>query len=196
VASTQPGTTNWQPQPGSTTYLKFLLNFKRLLDTAGAQNVLMVVKYPVTIQSVSDIGVINETDPCTGTLFLHSTNTEINTFCNSTTYKTNRVLRRRPNTTVSNPYNGLEKTVQRTVLAPNPTSSYASLLLDVAQKVRLNIYLTDAMGRRIQTISSDKYYPQGMSNERVDVQNLPNGIYNVVVENRNSRIVKKLIVQR
>lgn len=90
----------------------------------------------------------------------------------------------------------MEKTVQRTVLAPNPTSSYASLLLDVAQKVRLNIYLTDAMGRRIQTISSDKYYPEGISNEKIDAQNLSNGIYNVVIENRNSRIVKKLIVQR
>lgn len=194
VASTQPGTTNWQP--GGTTYLKFLLNFKRLRDTAGAQNVLMVVKYPVTIQSVSDIGTINETDSCTGGLFLHSTNSEINTFCNSTTYKTNRTLRRRPDVVVSETKEGLEKTVQRTMLAPNPTSSYSSLLLDIVQKVRLNIYMMDAMGRRIRTISSDKYYPEGISNERIDAENLPNGIYNIVIENRNSRIVKKLVVQR
>ena len=195
VASTQPGTTNWQPR--GTTYLKFLLNFKRLLDTAGAQNVLMVVKYPVTIQS-SDIGTINETDPCTGGLFLHSTNTEINTFCNSITYKTNRVLwQHRPEVVVSEAKDeGLEKIVQRTMLAPNPTSSYSSLLLDVAKKVRLNIYVIDAMGRRIQTISNNKYYPEGLSNEKIDVQNLPGGIYNIVIENRNSRIVKKLMVQR
>ena len=195
VASTQPGTTNWQPH--GTTYLKFLLNFKRLLDTAGAQNVLMVVKYPVTIQS-SDIGTINETDPCTGGLFLHSTNTEINTFCNSITYKTNRVLwQHRPAVVVSEAKDeGLEKIVQRTMLAPNPTSSYSSLLLDVAKKVRLNIYVIDAMGRRIQTISNNKYYPEGLSNEKIDVQNLPGGIYNIVIENRNSRIVKKLMVQR
>lgn len=194
VASTQAGTTNWQP--AGTTYLKFLLNFKRLLDTAGAQNVLLVVKYPVSIQTVADLGTIDGTDPCTGALFLPSTNTEINTFCNSATYKTNRTSRRRPDDIVKEPKDGLEKTVQRTMLAPNPTSSYSSLLLDVAQKVRLNIYIMDAVGRRIQTISNNKYYPQGISNEKIDAQNLPNGIYNVVIENLNNRIVKKLVVQR
>ncbi len=70
------------------------------------------------------------------------------------------------------------------------------MLLDIAKKVRLNIYVIDAMGRRIQTISNNKYYPEGLSNEKIDVQNLPGGIYNIVIENRNSRIVKKLMVQR
>ena len=129
---------------------------------------------------------------------MHSTNTEINTFCNSITYKTNRVLwQHRPEVVVSEAKDeGLEKIVQRTMLAPNPTSSYSSLLLDVAKKVRLNIYVIDAMGRRIQTISNNKYYPEGLSNEKIDVQNFPGGIYNIVIENRNSRIVKKLMVQR
>lgn len=192
--SSAPGNINWLPK--GRIYLKFLLNFKRLLDTAGAQNVLLAVKYPVKINRVSDLGAYDPMDPCTGTLLIPATNSEINTLCNGTTYKTNRVLRRRPDITVRGTTDGLERAVPQTMLAPNPTSTYSSLLLTITKSVRLNIYLADVTGRRILTISNNKNYPEGITSERIDAQNLPNGIYNVVIENNNNRIVKKLVVQR
>ena len=190
--NTQPGNTNWLPR--DKVYLKFLLNFKRLLDTAGAQNVLLVVKYPVYTPGVSSVGTT--TTVCNSSLFLPATNTEINTLCTSITYKTNRVTGTRKKEVPLTSRIGLEKALQRTMLAPNPTSSYSSLLLDVKQPIRLNIYLADGLGKRIQTISSNKTYATGYHNERINAERLPSGAYNVVMENGTSRIVKKLIVQR
>lgn len=193
-ASSQEGNINWLPK--GKTYLKFLINFRRLLDTAGAQNVLFVAKYPVKTQSVTSIGTINPNDPCTGNLFLHATNTEVNTFCNSTTYKTNRMLRIRSKDTLRKSDNVLEKTVVRSSVFPNPTSSFSSLLLETKQNIRLNIYVVDAMGRKVRTIASNKNYQAGIANEQLNFDGLPAGVYFIVIENLKNRILKRVVVQR
>ncbi|HMO62072.1 MAG TPA: T9SS type A sorting domain-containing protein [Ferruginibacter sp.] len=193
-ASDQNGHIDWQPQ--GKYYLKFIINFKRLLDTASSQNVLFVAKYPVKMQTVANIGTINYNDPCTDNLFLHATNSEVNTFCNSMTYKTNRVLRIRNNDTGSQSDNVLERTVIRSSVFPNPTSSFSSLILETKQPIRLNIYIVDALGRKAKGISKNKNYPTGMVNERLDFDGLPNGVYFVVVENLYNKILKKVILQR
>ncbi|MET0463500.1 MAG: T9SS type A sorting domain-containing protein [Chitinophagaceae bacterium] len=192
--SSAPNNINWLPR--GRTYIKFMLNLKRLVDTAGAQNVLFIAKYPIDIDNVTSINIPGT---CSSNFFLPASNSELNIFCNSNTYKTNRVTRGRSQEPIVNrpqPANILEATLERAILAPNPTSSYSSLIINTNKKIRLNIFVADQMGRRVKEIASNKYYPIGNSNERVDVENLPSGIYNVVIQNGNYRVVKKLVVQR
>lgn len=193
-ASSQEGNINWLPI--GKTYLKFLINFRRLLDTAGAQNVLFVAKYPVKTQVVTNIGTINPFDPCSGNLFLQATNNEINTFCNSTTYKTNRLMRIRNTDTTSKPGNLLERIVVRSSIFPNPTSSYSNLLLETKQNIRLKIFVVDAMGRRVKEIANNKNYQTGVFTEQIAFDGLSSGAYFIVIENLNNRILRRVVVQR
>lgn len=106
------------------------------------------------------------------------------------------MLRQNSNDSVRTIGNDLEKILLRAFVSPNPTSSYASLIFETVKKVKLNIFVADALGRKLAIISNNKTYSEGIYNERLNAENLANGIYNIVIQNGNNTILKKLVVQR
>ncbi|TAE15586.1 MAG: T9SS C-terminal target domain-containing protein [Bacteroidetes bacterium] len=185
----------WQFPEGDV-QVKFLLNLKRTMDTAGAQNVLLILKYPAKLL-LSSSKLSTQPAP-TGSLFVHASGTEINTYCHSTTYKTNRVASRGGSTSSNSsvPLNTpLFSVVEGFTVAPNPAMKETSVTLKFAKPVILNIYLTNSMGTKVLVQQSAKQFNTGTSTEKIDVSRLNAGIYFVVVENGRNRMVKKLVVQ-
>jgi hypothetical protein len=76
-------------------------------------------------------------------------------------------------------------------LAPNPGSSYAVLSLDQPLSSDARVTLLNAAGQVVTTwqLASGAYAL------RMDLQNLPKGVYAVSLENERWKGVKKLVVQ-
>lgn len=78
-------------------------------------------------------------------------------------------------------------------LAPNPARTDVSMLLDVKENTTARVYITDVSGKVIRN------YPLniqvGMNAFRMDVSNMPSGMYIVNVTNGVWKVSDKLIVQ-
>ena len=180
--------------PEGKVFIKFLVNLRRTMDTAGAQNVLMVLKYPAKFLQTT-IKLSTQPQP-SGSLFVPATGAEINTYCNSGTYKTNRVSSRiNPRVPDVEATIDIKNYVDNVSLMPNPANKKTILALELSKPVVLNIYLTDISGRKVLTQATGKQFFGGIINEEISLDNLSKGVYFVVIEKNKTRIVKKLIIQ-
>jgi hypothetical protein len=188
-----PGPGDYWQFPEGSAYFKLLVNLKRTLDTAGAQNVLMVLKYPAKfVQSTTKLSTI---PPPPGSLFVQATGTEVNTFCTSTAYKSNRVPARLNGGGNNEPPVNIETYITQYQLNPNPAYKQSSLTFNLLKPAVLNIYLTDINGKKIMVQATGKQYFPGICTETLSLEKIAKGIYYVVIERNRSRIVKKLAVQ-
>lgn len=187
-----PGPGMYWQFPEGKAYFKLLVNLKRTVDTAGAQNVLMVLKYPAKfIQSTTRLSTL---PPPAGSLFVQATGAEINTFCNGTMYKTGRVPRMGAGNTVS-PVDNIRNYVTQYQLSPNPASKATSLNITLAKPAQLNIYCTDISGKKVMVQATGKQYAIGNYTELLSLGKMAKGVYFVVIEQNRSRLVKRLVVQ-
>ena len=83
------------------------------------------------------------------------------------------------------------KALPRMQISPNPTSGFAYLQLEnlAGEEVRLRI--TDLKGQPIQGVSLKISADQ--TSERLDVRSLPPGVYLVIVESSEGRLVERLV---
>jgi Secretion system C-terminal sorting domain len=151
-------------------FMKFILNFKRVNNPA-AQNVLLITKFPVKIEGTTDVLTTLEFNPtsCLGGYLSQATSTEINTFCNSTTYTNNRENR----VALASQNDSLIRKESITIY-PNPVSNTLNIN-GVTNNDRIkNIVIFDIVGKKRLEISSDILGPFFKS---IDVGKLSNGTY-------------------
>ncbi len=79
-------------------------------------------------------------------------------------------------------------------LMPNPASNYSILSFELDQKGTADILLYDNKGRLIRTIKQNYSILSGHQEVKIDIQNLPSGIYFVSIQSKSENWFKKLIV--
>lgn len=78
---------------------------------------------------------------------------------------------------------------------PNPSSEYAMVDYSMPEAGRAALYLCDAVGRRLGTISDEKQ-EQGHHSLRVDVRRLPVGTYMLMLQTNSRTATGRIVVAR
>ena len=76
--------------------------------------------------------------------------------------------------------------------APNPAGTETQISFTLPHAGRAAIDVMDITGRRLATLQ--RSFPAGPSSELLDVRNLPNGSYFVIVRTGGYRLIQKLVV--
>jgi hypothetical protein len=77
---------------------------------------------------------------------------------------------------------------------PNPTSESTAIQYYLSQSDKVNIYLTDIMGRNIRQLVQNEERKAGNYEVVFARKGIENGVYFVVMENAQGKVVKKLIL--
>lgn len=84
--------------------------------------------------------------------------------------------------------------VDDVLIFPSPaTGNEVTVSLNARQTMKLNVHITDAVGRIVYT-SGDKTMSQGSNHFTIPTENLSGGIYNVVLSSENGRTTRRLSV--
>lgn len=81
------------------------------------------------------------------------------------------------------------------ILYPNPTTGSAILNFNNPISEHTNIILIDLSGNLIQEIN-DKFLKQGEQSFQIDVNDLPNGTYYILIQNSQLNLSYKLIINK
>ena len=73
---------------------------------------------------------------------------------------------------------------------PNPSSDYVKVISRLADNSKVTISLVDMNGRVINTISKDNVQ---ILSETIDIESLPSGVYNLLVNVDNKIYTKRII---
>lgn len=173
-------------------YLKLLVNLKR---TTG-QNVLLVLKYPIVDGTYSNVpysviynGTGTTFDPttCLGGGIAQSTASEINTFCSSTAYTTNRMLRAVPVDNVNSVSSNKTFTI-----SPNPASTILQITGSTKQEKIKNIQVIDLLGKEQLKYNENI---SGIFSKTIDISSLSSGVFFIKLTYSDGRSdTKKFIV--
>jgi len=186
-ANSSAGNINWLPQ--GPIFIKLLINLKRQLDTANAQNVLLVVKYPLTPKMVSSFTTPNPA--ACNNIFLHASAAETDSMCTSNLYKTNR--QQSIKKTIDSTLTSI--TAGKTLVYPNPAVNSTNVLLNMASAGYTDVFVTDISGKRIVTLFSG-ITEKGFRTLRLNTSGIASGQYFIIVAQGTNREVKKLQVLR
>jgi hypothetical protein len=173
-------------------YLKFILNLKRI-SNPSAQNVPLFLTYPIEVgDEVTDFIPYQMFTPnsCPGGLISQATGTEINDFCASIKYKSNREFRRvdglQDITEINN------SSTMSLKLVPNPSSSFTRIVGDISNKKITGINIYNSKG---QIVQSEITNLTGVVDKIINISNLESGIYIVqIINNHKETKVLKLNV--
>lgn len=149
-------------------YLKFLFNFKRISNPA-AQNVLLILKYPITWGPGSLTGVPFNPASCIGGAISQANSAEINNFCSSSLYTTNRFSRIRPIDTIFN-----EKAPFELKISTNPVLDILNINGFIKNEKIVKIQIFDILGN-IQYDFNENL--TGQFSKTYSIGNLNNGMY-------------------
>ena len=162
-----------------TVYLKFMLNLKPKVATANTQNVLVVLKYPVTMRSVSEI-VVDYSAPCL-TVQPQMAAADVQAVCTGSTYQAAVALRPSvPTTTAGATTN--TAAIADVQVYPNPTAGAATIRITGTAAGRVSAYVTDMFGQRVLDIVQNESLAAGEQQRAFATTSLPPGLYQCVVE--------------
>ena len=151
--------------------LKIMLNFKRT-NNPTAQNILQVLSYPIKLENttLNLTGTTFNSTSCPGGGISQANSTDINTFCSSTLYTTNRANRIASNGTTSSndTFNGPFK------ISPNPANNFINISGTLTNTKLIKLEIADMFGR-IHAIYDEQL--QGSFTKSYTTSNLLNGVY-------------------
>jgi hypothetical protein len=167
-------------------YLKFIFNLKRI-SNPSAQNVLLILKYPITWGTGTLTGTPFNPAACTGGAISQATITETTAFCNSTTYTANRFMRNRPIDTLANAIEDYSIKA-----SPNPVSNIVNLSGVISKDKLIKVQIVDMLGA-VQLEFNEQL--TGIFSKSYTIGNLPNGVYLVktITSSGNSKSIKIVI---
>ena len=194
--------------------IKVVVNFKRKDATSSTQNVMFVATYPITTEIVR---VNSAQDPafvafksnlpgCRSSIPAVSASS-VNTFCNSSEYKTSQRKFARYNQNLQkmeqeerrqqddainmlpNPQeNGL-------TVYPNPATEYTTLQYQVPVASAVRITLQGVILNRTEVLLENDQHQAGYFEKRIDTSSLAKGVYFCSLTINGHVTTKKLIVQ-
>lgn len=162
-------------------YLKFVLNLRPIVTTPNTQNVLVVLKYPVTIQEVAEI-VVDPNHPCLA-VQPQMAAADVQAVCTGSTYQAAVALRTTgPTKPAATGTASSAAAIADAQLYPNPTASTATIRFSGTTTGRTSAYLTDMFGNRVLTIMRDENVVTGEQHKSFDTSSLHPGLYQCVIE--------------
>lgn len=157
--------------------MKFILNFRRL-DNPNAQNVLIVLTFPIVSEAVqtAPTGSGWSATRCNGGALAQATAGEVSGFCSSTAYTTSRAVRVAAPGTVT----AVDTAVSHTIsVSPNPAQSFVKVSGDTKDRSIRTIQLSNLSG---QVVYTDRVKINGIFSKEILVNHLPPGLYFLRVE--------------
>ena len=191
--------------------LKLIVNLKRLDATADTQNILFVATYPITTKVTQ---FTSPTDPrfysfvnvsgCSDVIIPPVQNSEVMTFCNSSTYKqpTRGFLRYAENLAilenVEREKSKIRDSIKKTLLHvyPYPVAESTNILYELPTKGRVKISISDAMNRDTKVLIQSETHEPGRFNLALDVTGYNAGIYFCTIETETGRQTQKIIISK
>ncbi|HMK03827.1 MAG TPA: T9SS type A sorting domain-containing protein, partial [Ferruginibacter sp.] len=79
-------------------------------------------------------------------------------------------------------------------LMPNPASSYVTLNISLDKNMRAVVSILDKVGKKILTQNENLI--KGVNNLTLDLNRYSEGVYAVVIESADEKIIKQLIIVR
>lgn len=102
---------------------------------------------------------------------------------------------------LSNPISTVEEEIPTSIsgsistsLAPNPSSGYVTLTFALYQPAYTSLYLLDVTGREILRIFDNVWFETGSYIKGLDLNNLPVGMYYVILQTQNGSTAKPLLI--
>lgn len=77
---------------------------------------------------------------------------------------------------------------------PNPTRNEAVITLDIKQEEDVTLTVRNAVGQTVQVISTSEIMSKGLNTKRIDVKNLPSGVYFVEASSSKFLDVQRLLI--
>ena len=80
---------------------------------------------------------------------------------------------------------------------PNPSSHDVTIKMELQQDQLLSAKLYNMMGSEVAQLFTKEYFSAGIQQRRIDLGDLPNGVYSLSIEdsNHNRKLIKLIIVQ-
>lgn len=167
-------------------YLKFIFNFKRISSPA-AQNVLLILKYPIAWGAGTLTGVPFDPASCTGGAISQATSAEINSFCTSSVYTTNRVMRQGPIDSLTADNDKFELKI-----SPNPSKNIIQVNGTTGNDKVVRIQVVNLLGVVLYDFNE---LLTGTFTKSYNLNNLKNGIYilNAINSSGKTKSIKFVI---
>ena len=191
--------------------MKFMIHLRRINAPANAQDVFMVLTYPVDYQfqrlfTQSELNSFRATSAAT-TYTVSSA--VVNSFCSSPTYKTPRGIPERVKD-IELMSKDIEKAVLKQLstnysieysaavnnklkIFPNPIEESGFIQYSLPNPEVINIYIIDASGRRVKNIARDFSQSKGDHVVRFERDGVAAGNYIVVFESEKFQISKAIV---
>jgi len=83
--------------------------------------------------------------------------------------------------------------VQKVEVYPNPNNGHFTLLIMTSAKEAFDLRVLNNLG--ISIYEHKNLVVDGTLNEVIDLKNIPNGVYSVILNNQNKQIVRKIVVE-
>jgi hypothetical protein len=177
-----------------------MVNLKRKDTNDNTQNILLVVTFPVTIQSVTNVGT---TTTCSGALQLPEQASTVHTFCQSSTYRQNSRgfsmyddnLQKMEKEESSNQRRSIEgESESEFTIWPNPMIDHATVGYSVQQAGPVKITITNGVGQTVTTLVNTLDHQVGKFKVSLKTSSYYGGLYFCNIETPTSRHTKKMVV--
>ena len=198
ITTHSPNYTGWNV---SNMYMKLIINLTRIVPSATAQNVLLVLKYPVAINIVSDFPVTVPTCASTNAVPEPAPLAELTAFCTSTEYAAATLMPRPAGTpsgtsAATKPATRAPRRTNVLAAYPNPAADQITLRYTVEQRGPVQVDIRDALGRTVAQAVNRADHPTGTFDAAVSTAQLPAGVYHCTLVAPTYQQTTKLVVAR
>jgi hypothetical protein len=83
--------------------------------------------------------------------------------------------------------------VQKVDIYPNPSNGHFTLSISTSVKKAFDVKVVNSLGVSIYSLND--LHVDGSVNKIIDLQNTPNGIYSVVLSDKNNQVIRKLVIR-
>jgi len=185
--------------PAQQVFIKVMLNLRPIGASATQQNVLLVARYPVTINGVPSHTPL----PAAACGVLpQASNSAIQAVCGSSRYVTAVTLIKKNDggsaslSAGQGAANQAATGVSTLVAYPNPAQDVVRFAYSLAQPGPVHLLIRDALGREALRVAERGAAQAGPAEVSASVAALQPGIYYCTLETASGRVVQKLVVTR
>lgn len=171
-------------------FMKFILNFKKIDDPNG-QNVLQILTFPIIIEPIpgpTAVPALQKFNPlaCTGGRIVQANGSDINTFCQSTIYRTNRARR-----LIADSSSEIRNEKMIFSVYPNPAINQFNIRFK-EQVVVKDVVLLNNLGQ----IVWNKTYNNSFQILNIRTNNFPTGNYLLKITTDKEILTKKVLIKQ
>lgn len=177
-------------------YVKLLVNLTRIVPSATAQNVLVVLKYPVRINNVSAWPATTPVCASPNDVPIPAPLAELTAFCASTVYDNATLLRPAGPAAGTKPTTSTLRRPDALAAYPNPAADQVTLRYTVEQPGVVTAEIRDVLGRTVAQMVNRADHPAGTFDATISTAQLPAGVYHCTLITPTNRQTTRLVIAR